>query len=114
MKVSLFRIAAMTRPLPSAPLGRTAAADRPHGDSNLDMGLGLTTPKNVLRLALPPQPMKQNSAKDVREIILAPVCAPDEACERIGRGCEGSCLDLVAPAANENRVAVASEDGDAA
>jgi hypothetical protein len=114
MKVSLFGIAAMTRPPPSALLRRTRAAHRPHGDSDLDMGLGLTTPKNVWRLALPPQPIKQNSAKDVRETILAPVCAPDEACERIGRCCEGSWLDLVAPATNENRVAVASEDGDAA
>jgi hypothetical protein len=55
---------------------------------------------------------------NVREIILAPVRAHfrdhDEACERIERCCDGSCLDLFAPAANENRVVVASEDGDAA
>jgi hypothetical protein len=55
---------------------------------------------------------------DVREIILAPVRARgrehDEACERIERCCDGPCLDPFAPAANENRVVVASEDGDAA
>jgi hypothetical protein len=113
MKVSLFRIAAMTCPPSSALLRRTAAAHR-SSDSDLHMGLGLTTRKNALRLTLPLQPMRQNSAKDVREIILAPVRAPDEACERIKRGCDGSCLDLFAPAANENRVVVASEDGDAA
>jgi len=78
------------------------------------MGIGLTTRKNALRLTLPLQPTRQNCANDVREIILAPVRAPDEACERIKRDCDGSCLDLFAPAANENRVVVASEDGDGA
>jgi hypothetical protein len=55
---------------------------------------------------------------NVREIILAPVRARgrehDEVCERIECPSDGSCLDLFAPAANENRVVVASEDGDAA
>jgi hypothetical protein len=111
MKVSLFRIAAMTCPPSSTLLRRTAAAHR-SSDSDLHMGLGLATRKNAV--ALPPQPMRQNSAKDVREIIFAPVREPDEACEPIQRRCGGSCLDLFAPAANENRVVVASEDGHAA
>lgn len=54
---------------------------------------------------------------NVGEIILAPVRARgehDEVCKRIERPSDGSCLDLFAPAANENRVAVASEDGGAA
>jgi hypothetical protein len=84
-------------------------------DSDLHVGLGLTTPKNALRLALPPQPSTQNSAEDVCEITLAPLCAhsrePNEACEWIQRCCDGTCLDLFA--ANEKR-AVTGEDGDAA
>jgi hypothetical protein len=84
-------------------------------DSDLHVGLGLTTRKNALRLALRPQPSTQNSAKDVREITLAPLCAhsrePNEACERIQHCCDGPCLDLFA--ANEKR-AVTGEDGDAA
>jgi hypothetical protein len=39
---------------------------------------------------------------------------PSEACERIERCCDGPCLDPFAPAANETRAVVASENGDAA
>jgi len=80
-------------------------------DSDLHVGLGLTTRKNALRLALPPQPMRQNSANDAREIILAPVRARPRATKpanRSGAAADDSCLELFAPAANENRAVVAS------
>lgn len=69
-------------------------------DSDLHVGLGLTTRHNAELVLLGRRGSPRRAAKDVREIILAPVREhsrkPDEAHERIERYCSGPYLELFA------------------
>jgi len=69
-------------------------------EADLHVGLGLTTRKNAEFCLLARRGGARRLAKDVREIILAPVREhsrkPDEAYERIERYCDGPRLELFA------------------
>lgn len=70
----------------------------PTAESDLHVGLGLTTRKNAEFCLLGRRGNAHRNAKDVREIILAPVREhsrkPDEAFARVERYCDGPYLDL--------------------
>jgi N6-adenosine-specific RNA methylase IME4 len=72
----------------------------PLADYDLHVGLGLTTRKNAEFCLLGRRGNAHRNAKDIREIILAPVREhsrkPDEAYERVQRYCDGPYLDLFA------------------
>lgn len=67
---------------------------------DLHVGLGLTTRKNTEFVLLGRRPKAKRIAKDVREVILAPVREhsrkPDEAYARVERYCAGPYLELFA------------------
>jgi N6-adenosine-specific RNA methylase IME4 len=69
-------------------------------ESDLHVGLGLTTRKNAEFCLLGRRGNARRNAKDVREIILSPVREhsrkPDEARIRIERYCDGPYLELFA------------------
>lgn len=69
-------------------------------ESDLHVGLGLTTRKNAEFCLLGRRGNARRNAKDVREIILSPVREhsrkPDEARSRIERYCDGPYLELFA------------------
>lgn len=69
-------------------------------ESDLHVGLGLTTRKNAEFCLLGRRGSAKRNAKDVREIILSPVREhsrkPEEARERIERYCDGPYLELFA------------------
>lgn len=71
-------------------------------ESDLHVGLGLTTRKNAEFCLLGRRGNARRNAKDVREIILSPVREhsrkPDEAASRILRYCDGPYLELFARA----------------
>lgn len=70
----------------------------PTADCDLHVGLGLTTRKNAEFCLLGRRGSARRNAKDVREIILAPVREhsrkPDEVYSRIQRYCDGPYLEL--------------------
>ena len=72
----------------------------PTAESDLHVGLGLTTRKNAEFCLLGRRGNAHRNAKDVREIIMTPVRRhsqkPDEARERIERYCDGPYLELFA------------------
>ena len=72
----------------------------PTMESDLHVGLGLTTRKNAEFCLLARRGNAHRNAKDVREIILAPVREhsrkPDEAFARIQRYCDGPYIELFA------------------
>lgn len=72
----------------------------PTQESDLHVGLGLTTRKNAEFCLLGRRGNAHRNARDVREIILAPVREhsrkPDEAYTRIERYCDGPYLELFA------------------
>ncbi len=74
----------------------------PSAESDLHVGLGLTTRKNGEFCLLGRRGNARRNAKDVREIILSPVREhsrkPDEAAARIERYCDGPYLELFARA----------------
>lgn len=74
----------------------------PTAESDLHVGLGLTTRKNAEFCLLGRRGSARRNAKDVREIILSPVREhsrkPDEAAQRIERYCDGPYLELFARA----------------
>jgi N6-adenosine-specific RNA methylase IME4 len=69
-------------------------------ESDLHVGLGLTTRKNAEFVLLGRRGNCKRVAKDVREIIMAPVREhsrkPDEMYDRVGRYCDGPYLELFA------------------
>lgn len=69
-------------------------------ESDLHVGLGLTTRKNAEFCVLGRRPKAKRIARNIREVILAPVREhsrkPDEAYERIRRYCEGPYIELFA------------------
>jgi N6-adenosine-specific RNA methylase IME4 len=69
-------------------------------ESDLHVGLGLTTRKNAEFCLLGRRGNAKRNAKDVREIILSPLREhsrkPEEARERIERYCDGPYLELFA------------------
>lgn len=69
-------------------------------ESDLHVGLGLTTRKNAEFCLLGRRGNAHRNAKDVREIIMSPVREhsrkPDEAITRIERYCDGPYLELFA------------------
>lgn len=75
-------------------------------DSDLHVGLGLTTRKNAEFCLLGRRGNAHRNAKDVREIILAPVRdhsrKPEEAIARIERYCDGPYCELFARTRREN------------
>lgn len=77
----------------------------PTAESDLHVGLGLTTRKNAEFCLLGRRGSARRNAKDVREIILSPVREhsrkPDEAARRIERYCDGPYLELFARAPRE-------------
>lgn len=72
----------------------------PTAESDLHVGLGLTTRKNSEFVLLGRRGNARRNAKDVREVILAPVREhsrkPDEQYPRIERYCDGPRLELFA------------------
>jgi N6-adenosine-specific RNA methylase IME4 len=72
----------------------------PTAESDLHVGLGLTTRKNAEFCLLGRRGNAHRNAKDVREIIMAPVREhsrkPDEAAARVERYCDGPYLELFA------------------
>lgn len=70
----------------------------PMAESDLHVGLGLTTRKNAEFCLLARRGNAKRAAKDVREVIMAPVREhsrkPDEAFDRVRRYCEGPYLEL--------------------
>jgi N6-adenosine-specific RNA methylase IME4 len=72
----------------------------PLADSDLHVGLGLTTRKNAEFCLLARRGNARRIAKDVREVILSPVREhsrkPDEAAARIARYCAGPYLEMFA------------------
>lgn len=75
-------------------------------ESDLHVGLGLTTRKNAEFCLLGRRGNARRNAKDVREIIMSPVREhsrkPDEARVRIERYCDGPRLELFARSRREN------------
>jgi N6-adenosine-specific RNA methylase IME4 len=71
-------------------------------ESDLHVGLGLTTRKNAEFCLLARRGSARRNAKDVREIIMSPVREhsrkPDEAAARIERYCDGPYLEMFARA----------------
>ncbi len=69
-------------------------------EGDLHVGLGLTTRKNAEYCVLGRRGNAHRNAKDVREVILAPVREhsrkPDEAAARVERYCDGPYLELFA------------------
>lgn len=74
-------------------------------ESDLHVGLGLTTRKNAEFCLLGRRGSARRNAKDVREIILSPVREhsrkPDEAQARVERYCDGPYLELFARSQHE-------------
>lgn len=74
----------------------------PTAETDLHVGLGLTTRKNAEFCLLGRRGNAHRNAKDVREIIMAPVREhsrkPDAIYERIERYCDGPYLELFARA----------------
>jgi N6-adenosine-specific RNA methylase IME4 len=74
----------------------------PLAEQDLHVGLGLTTRKNAEFCLLGRRGNVRRNAKDVREIILAPVREhsrkPDEAYARVERYCDGPYVELFARA----------------
>ena len=74
----------------------------PTAESDLHVGLGLTTRKNAEFCLIGRRGNAKRLAKNIREIILSPVREhsrkPDEAAERIMRYCDGPYLELFARA----------------
>lgn len=72
----------------------------PTAESDLHVGLGLTTRKNAEFCLLARRGNARREAKNVREIIMAPVREhsrkPDEAYSRVRRYCDGPYLELFA------------------
>jgi N6-adenosine-specific RNA methylase IME4 len=72
----------------------------PTAESDLHVGLGLTTRKNAEFCLLARRGNARREAKNVREIIMSPVREhsrkPDEACARVQRYCAGPYLELFA------------------
>lgn len=72
----------------------------PTAESDLHVGLGLTTRKNAEFVLLARRGNARRAAKNIREIIMSPVREhsrkPDEAYERVQRYCEGPYLELFA------------------
>ena len=72
----------------------------PTADADLHVGLGLTTRKNAEFCLLGRRGNARRLAKDVREVVLAPVREhsrkPDEAYARVERYCAGPYLELFA------------------
>ena len=72
----------------------------PTAESDLHVGLGLTTRKNAEFCLLARRGNARRIAKNVREIILSPVREhsrkPDEAYDRVRRYCTGPYLELFA------------------
>jgi len=72
----------------------------PTADADLHVGLGLTTRKNAEFCLLGRRGNERRLAKDVREVVLAPVREhsrkPDEAYARVERYCAGPYLELFA------------------
>lgn len=72
----------------------------PTAEADLHVGLGLTTRKNAEFCLLARRGNARRIAKNVREVILAPVREhsrkPDEAYERVRRYCEGPYLEMFA------------------
>lgn len=72
----------------------------PMAEADLHVGLGLTTRKNAEFVLLGRRGNAKRQAKDVREIIMAPVREhsrkPDEFFKRVERYCEGPRLELFA------------------
>lgn len=72
----------------------------PSAESDLHVGLGLTTRKNTEFCLLGRRGNAHRNAKDVREVIMAPVRQhsqkPDEAARRIQRYCDGPYCELFA------------------
>jgi len=70
----------------------------PSDESDLHVGLGLTTRKNAEFVLLGRRGNAHRNAKNVREIIMAPVREhsrkPDEAYRRVERYCDGPYLEL--------------------
>jgi len=77
---------------------RTQLRVLPLEECDLHIGLGLTTRKNAEFVLLARRGNAKRVAKDVREIILAPVREhsrkPDEMFDRVRRYCEGPYLEL--------------------
>jgi N6-adenosine-specific RNA methylase IME4 len=84
-------------------------------DSDLHVGLGLTTRKNAEFCLLGRRGNAKRLAKDVREIILSPVREhsrkPDEQYERIERYCAGPYIELFARQRRQGWVAWGMETG---
>jgi N6-adenosine-specific RNA methylase IME4 len=74
-------------------------------ESDLHVGLGLTTRKNAEFCLLGRRGNARRNAKDVREIIMSPVREhsrkPDEARLRIERYCDGPYIELFARSQRE-------------
>lgn len=74
----------------------------PSIESDLHVGLGMTTRKNAEFCLLARRGSARRNAKDVREIIMSPVREhsrkPDEAAARIERYCDGPYLEMFARA----------------
>lgn len=72
----------------------------PTDESDLHVGLGLTTRKNAEFVLLGRRGNAHRNAKNVREVILSPVREhsrkPDEAYRRVERYCDGPYLELFA------------------
>jgi len=70
----------------------------PSSEMDLHVGLGLTTRHNAEFCLLGRSAASRRNAKDVREVIMAPVRQhsrkPDEAFARVQRYCDGPYLDL--------------------
>lgn len=87
----------------------------PTADSDLFVGLGLTTRKNAEFCLLGRRGNAHRNAKDVREIILAPVREhsrkPDDAACRIEQYCDGPYLELFARQRRNNWTCWGNEVG---
>lgn len=74
--------------------------------SDLHVGLGLTTRKNVEFVLLARRGNARRNAKDVREVILSPVREhsrkPDEIFGRVERYCDGPYIELFARERRQN------------
>ena len=72
----------------------------PSAESDLHVGLGLTTRKNCEFVLLGRRGNAHRNAKNIREVIMSPVREhsrkPDEAYDRVMRYCDGPYLELFA------------------